>query len=74
MLVESYGVRPEHSDAAGDPRLGPRETYTRDQIVYWGFLQAGLERLARIAGFSGVQSLTHAEVDGHPRIIAKLVG
>ena len=51
----------------------PGEVYARDDFVYWGFGNAGLERLARIAGFSRAESLINVEVDGHPRIIGRLV-
>jgi len=73
VLVETYGVGPE--DRAGPViRVSePGEVYARDEFVYWGFSDAGLERLARIAGFSRVESLINAEVDGHPRIIGQLI-
>jgi hypothetical protein len=51
----------------------PGEVYARDEFVYWGFGDAGLQRLARIAGFSRVESLVDVEVDGHPRLMARLV-
>ena len=51
----------------------PGEVYARDEFVYWGFGPAGLQRIARIAGFSRVESLVDLEVDGHPRIIGRLV-
>jgi hypothetical protein len=47
--------------------------YAGDEFVYWGFGVVGLERLARIAGFSEVLGLQSVEVDGHPRIIGRLV-
>jgi hypothetical protein len=47
--------------------------YARDDFVYWGFGDAGLQRLARMAGFSRVESLINVEVDGHPRLMARLV-
>ena len=49
------------------------EVYEGDEFVYWGFGVTGLERLARIAGFSEVAPLHSVEVDGHPRIIGRLV-
>jgi hypothetical protein len=51
----------------------PRKVYARDEFVYWGFGDAGLQRIARIPGFSRVESLVNVEVDGHPRIIGRLV-
>ncbi len=35
--------------------------------------EAGLERLARIAGFAGVESFTAVEIEGHPRVIGRLI-
>jgi hypothetical protein len=53
--------------------LGRGEVYARDEFVYWAFGDAGLERLARIAGFSEVESLRSVQVAGHPRIIGRLI-
>jgi tRNA (mo5U34)-methyltransferase len=73
VLIETYGVGPEHADGASIRVSGPGEVYEGDEFVYWGFGIAGLERLARIAGFSEVRALDTVEVDGHPRIIGRLV-
>jgi hypothetical protein len=51
----------------------PGEVYARDEFVYWGFGAAGLQRIPRIVGFSRVESLVDVGVDGHPRIIGRLV-
>jgi hypothetical protein len=47
--------------------------YARDEFVDWRFGNAGAQRLARIAGFSRVESLIDVEVDRHPRIMGRLV-
>jgi tRNA (mo5U34)-methyltransferase len=73
VLVETYGIRPEKRDGPALHVSEPGEVYQRDEFVYWGFGHSGLERLARIAGFSRVESLIDAEVDGHPRIIGRLI-
>jgi tRNA (mo5U34)-methyltransferase len=73
VLLETYGVRPEDRDGPAIRASGPGEVYARDEFVYWGFGQAGLERLAHIAGFSRAESLVDVEVDGHPRIIGRLI-
>lgn len=73
VLVETYGVGPEDRDGPAIRVCEPGEVYARDDFVYWGFGDAGLERLARIAGFSRVESLINVEVDGHPRLVARLV-
>lgn len=48
--------------------------YAHDECIYWGFGEAGLEWLAKIAGFKQVQSLQTVTVDGHPWIIGRLLG
>ena len=73
VLVETYGVRPEDRDGPAIRVSEPGEVYARDEFVYWGFGHTGLERLARIAGFSRAESLVDVEVDGHPRIIGRLI-
>jgi len=73
VLVETYGVRAEARDGPTIRVSQPGEVYARDEFVYWGFGHAGLERLARIAGFSRVEPLIDVEVDGHPRIIGRLI-
>ena len=73
VLVETYGVPPEDRNGPAIRVSEPGEVYARDEFVYWGFGDAGLERLARIAGFSRVESLVDVEVDGHPRLMARLV-
>jgi tRNA (mo5U34)-methyltransferase len=73
VLVETYGVGPEDRNGPAIRVSEPGEIYPCDEFVYWGFGDTGLERLARIAGFSRVESLVDVEVDGHPRIIGRLV-
>ena len=73
VLVETYGVRPEDRDGPAIRVSEPGEVYARDDFVYWGFGDTGLERLARIAGFSRAESLVDVEVDGHPRIMGRLI-
>jgi tRNA (mo5U34)-methyltransferase len=73
VLVETYGVRPEDRDGPAIRVSEPDEVYARDEFVYWGFENTGLERLARIAGFSRAESLIDVEVDGHPRIMGRLI-
>jgi tRNA (mo5U34)-methyltransferase len=73
VLVETYGVGPEDRNGPAIRVSEPREVYARDDFVYWGFGDAALERLARIAGFSRAESLINVKVDGHPRIIGQLI-
>jgi tRNA (mo5U34)-methyltransferase len=73
VLVEAYGVDAESRDGPAIRVAEPGEVYQRDEFVFWGFQDNGLKRLAQIAGFSHVDSLTHVEVEGHPRVIGKLI-
>jgi hypothetical protein len=41
--------------------------------VYWGFGDACLRWLAQIAGFSRVESVVAVAIDGHPRLMGRLV-
>jgi hypothetical protein len=74
VLIETYGLGPaQQQDGAAIRVSRPGEVYDGDEFVYWGFSDAGLERLARIAGFSEVGPLHSVHVAGHPRIIGRLV-
>jgi len=73
VLVETYGVGPEDRNGPAIRVSEPGEIYASDEFVYWGFGDTGLERLARIAGYSRVESFVDVEVAGHPRIIGRLV-
>jgi tRNA (mo5U34)-methyltransferase len=73
VLVETYGVRPDDRDGPVIRVAEPGQVYARDEFVYWGFGHAGLGRLARLAGFARAESLVEVEVDGHPRIIGRLI-
>jgi hypothetical protein len=69
----TYGLAREQQDGPAIRVSRPEEVYARDEFVYWGFGAAGLERLARIAGFSEVGALDCVQVAGHPRIIGRLI-
>jgi tRNA (mo5U34)-methyltransferase len=73
VLVETYGVRPADRDEGAIRVSAPGEVYARDEFVYWGFGTIGLQRLARIAGFSRAESFVDVEVDDHPRIMGRLI-
>ena len=73
VLVETYGVRPADRDERAIRVSRPGEVYARDEFVYWGFGTIGLQRLARIAGFSRAESFVDVEVDDHPRIMGRLI-
>ncbi len=73
VLLETYGLDPADRSGPSIRVSEPGEVYAGDDFVYWGFGDSGLERLARIAGFSRAESLTALQVDGHPRIIGRLI-
>jgi tRNA (mo5U34)-methyltransferase len=73
VLVETYGVRTEDRDETAIRGSNPGEVYARDEFVYWGFANIGLQRLARIAGFSRAEPFVEVEVDDHPRIMGALI-
>ena len=73
VLIETYGLGPADRNGPVIRVLEPGEVYAGDKFMYWGFGEAGLERLARIAGFAKVESLQTVTVDGHPRVIGGLI-
>ncbi|MFA4964383.1 MAG: class I SAM-dependent methyltransferase [Thermoleophilia bacterium] len=73
LLVETYGLREEAGDGPVIRVTERGEVYACDDFVYWGFGVTGLERLAQIAGFARAESLATVEVDGHPRVIGRLI-
>jgi tRNA (mo5U34)-methyltransferase len=73
VLIETYGIGPEDRNGPAIHVSEPGEVYARDDFVYWGFGIAGLARLARLAGFSRAESLVNVEIDGHTRIIGRLI-
>jgi SAM-dependent methyltransferase len=73
VLVETYGIEAEHRDGPAIRVSEPGEVYAGDDFVYWGFNDTGLERLAGIAGFSHAEQIDAVDVDGHPRLIGRLV-
>jgi hypothetical protein len=64
------GIGPESSAAIHIPSAG--EVYARDDFVYWGFTPAGLDALARHAGFEGFELIDAPVIDGHPRVLGGL--
>jgi tRNA (mo5U34)-methyltransferase len=72
VVIETYGLPAEDHTGPAIRVSEPGEVYERDEFVYWGFGQAALQRLARIAGFKHPERLQTVAVDGHPRIIGRL--
>jgi hypothetical protein len=73
VLIETHGLGPDQQDGGAIRVSRPGEVYAGDEFVYWAFGDAGIERLARIAGFSEVGSFHCVQVAGRPRIIGRLV-
>ena len=73
VLLETHGPADralESSAAVHIPSAG--EVYARDDFVYWGFTPAGLDAMARHAGFEGFELIDAPVIDGHPRVLGGL--
>jgi tRNA (mo5U34)-methyltransferase len=73
VLVETYGVCADVEDGPVIRVARPGEVCAGDDFYYWGFARTGLERLAEVAGFSRTERMAAVEIDGHPRIIGRLI-
>jgi tRNA (mo5U34)-methyltransferase len=71
-LLETHGVFPDSRDGDSIHRYRPGEVYPDDEFVFFGFTPAGLDLLAREAGWSGFELFDAPVIDGHPRIIGAL--
>lgn len=75
VLLETYGSADRALDASAAIHVCEAgEVYARDDFVYWGFTSAGLDRLARHAGYEGFELFDAPVIDGHPRLIGTLHG
>ena len=73
VLLETHGPADralETSAALHIPSAG--EVYAHDDFVYWGFTAAGLDALARHAGFEGFELIDAPMIDGHSRVLGEL--
>jgi tRNA (mo5U34)-methyltransferase len=74
ILIETYGVANRELESEAALHVAERgEVYARDDFVFWGFTGESLARLAHHAGFGGCHVLATPVVDGHPRIVARIV-
>jgi tRNA (mo5U34)-methyltransferase len=73
VLLETHGASQRSLEESAAIRVcEPGELYDRDDFVYWGFSGAGLDRLARIAGYRGAEVHDAPIIDTRPRIICTL--
>ena len=73
VLLETLGPTDRALDSSAAvhiPEAG--EIYARDDFVYWGFNPAGLDAMARHAGFEAFELIDAPVIDGHPRVIGAL--
>jgi tRNA (mo5U34)-methyltransferase len=75
VLLETYGAAERTlGSSAAVQVFEAGEVYARDDSVYWGFSAAGLQRLARAAGYEEFALFDAPVIDGHPRVIGTLRG
>ena len=72
VLLETHGAADRTFDSAVVHIPAPGEVYARDDFVYWGFTPAGLDAMARHAGFEGFELIDAPVIDGHPRVLGGL--
>ncbi len=73
VLLETHGPEGRALDSSAAvhiPEAG--EVYSRDDFVYWSFTPAGLDAMARHAGFEGFELIDAPVIDGHRRVIGEL--
>jgi tRNA (mo5U34)-methyltransferase len=73
VLLETYGIEDRGMDESAAIHVCKAgEVYARDDFVFWGFSEQGLDRLAMHAGYEGFNLADAPLIDGHPRIIGTL--
>jgi tRNA (mo5U34)-methyltransferase len=73
VLLETHGSADQASDSSAAVHIpAPGEVYARDDFVYWSFTAAGLDAMARHAGFEGFDLIDAPVIDGHPRVLGAL--
>jgi tRNA (mo5U34)-methyltransferase len=72
VLLETHGAADRTLDSAAVHVPSPGSVYAHDDFVYWGFTPAGLDAMARHAGFEGFELFDSPVIDGHPRVIGAL--
>ena len=73
VLLETHGPADRALDSSAAVHIpAAGEVYAHDDFVYWGFTPAGLDAMARHAGFEGFELIDAPMIDGHPRVIGAL--
>ena len=72
VLLETHGVADRDFDSSAVYIPAPGEVYAHDDFVYWGFTPAGLDAMARHAGFEGFDLIDAPVIDSHPRVLGAL--
>ncbi len=73
VLLETHGATDKALGSSAAAHIpAPGEVYSGDDFVYWGFTPAGLDAMARHAGFEGFELIDAPMIDGHPRVIGAL--
>lgn len=72
VLLETHGAADRTLDGAAVHIPAPGQVYAHDDFVYWGFTPAGLDAMARHAGFEGFELIDTPVIDGHPRVLGTL--
>ena len=72
VLLETHGTADRAIDSTAVYVPAPGEVYARDDFVYWGFTPAGLDAMARQAGFECFELIDAPVIDGHRRVLGAL--
>ena len=72
VLIETHGAADRAFDSRAVYIPAPGEVYAHDDFVYWGFTPAGLDAMARHAGFEGFELIDAPVIDSHPRVLGAL--
>jgi tRNA (mo5U34)-methyltransferase len=73
VLLETHGPADRGLDGSAAVHIpAAGEVYAHDDFVYWGFTPAGLDAMARHAGFEGFELIDAPLIDGHRRVIGAL--
>jgi tRNA (mo5U34)-methyltransferase len=73
VLLETHGPADRALDSSASVQIPePGEVYAHDDFVFWGFAPAGLDAMARHAGFAGFELIDAPVIDSHRRVLGTL--